>query len=73
LVQPTQIFVNTDELRQNGYTLAQVSEWIMGLTQAQTAGAGVTVDPATANDRVFQAVFPSSIMRDLACLPEARA
>ncbi len=73
LVQPTQIFVNTDELRQNGYTLAQVSEWIMGLTQAQTAGAGVTVDAATANDRVFQAVFPSSIMRDLACLPEARA
>lgn len=73
LVQPTQIFVNTDELRQNGYTLADVSEWIMGLTQADAAAPGVAVDPATADEPVFQAAFPSEIMRKLPCLPEARA
>ena len=73
LIQPTQMFINTAELRQNGYTLAQVAEWVMGLTQAQTAGSGVAVDPATANDTVFQAAFPSEIMKGLPCLPEARA
>jgi hypothetical protein len=72
LVQPTQIFVDTDELRQNGYTLAQVSDWIMGLTESDVAGAGVYVDPEHANDTVFQAAYPSSIMRNLPCLPEAR-
>jgi Type I phosphodiesterase / nucleotide pyrophosphatase len=73
LIQPTQIFVDADELRQNGYTLAEVSEWIMGLTQGETAGAGTAVDPATADDTVFQAAFPSAMMQDLPCLPEARA
>ena len=34
----------------------------MTLTQAQSAGPGQTVDPATANDTVFQAAFPSALM-----------
>ena len=73
LVQPTQIFVNVQELHKNGYTLQQVADYIMGLTKGQTAGAGVYVPPDQANDPVFQAAFPSSIMKDLPCLPEARA
>ena len=43
----------------------------MTLTQATTAGAGQDVDPATGNDLVFQAAFPSALMQDLPCLPEA--
>jgi hypothetical protein len=73
LVQPTQVFVNEAELRQNGYTLDEVSEWVMGLTKADTALPGVTVPAAEAGDPVFQAAFPSSIMGSLPCLPEARA
>jgi hypothetical protein len=73
LIQPTQIFVNTAELEQNGHTLAEVSEWIMGLTKGQTALPGVTVPPSEASDPIFQAAFPSVIMHDLPCLPEARA
>lgn len=42
------------------------------LTQAQTAGGGVTPIPGHENDQVFQAVFPSDLMPDLPCLPEAR-
>jgi hypothetical protein len=72
LVQPTEIFINVPQLRKNGYTLAQVSEWIMGLTRAQTAGAGVYVPPDHANDKMFEAAFPSAMMRSLPCLPEAR-
>ncbi len=73
LVQPTQIFVNERELRQNGHTLEEVSEWILGLTKADTALPEVAVPAAEAEDPVFEAAFPSEIMRDLPCLPEARA
>lgn len=73
LVQPTQIFINEDELRQNGYTLDEVAEWIMGLTKADTHLPDVVVPAAEADDPVFQAVFPSSLMRELPCLPEARS
>jgi Uncharacterized proteins of the AP superfamily len=72
LVQPSQVFLNTDELAKNGFTVGDVARYIMTLTQAQTAGPGQTVNPATANDKVFQAAFPSDLMAHLPCLPEAR-
>ncbi|MFN8233527.1 MAG: alkaline phosphatase family protein [Actinomycetota bacterium] len=72
LVQPTQVFLNVDELDQNGFTVSDVARYVMTLTQAQTAGGGTTVDPATANDLVFQAAFPSDLMAELPCLPEAQ-
>ncbi len=72
LVQPSQVFLDTDELEKNGYTVDDVARYIMTLTQAQTAGPGQTVNPATANDKVFQAAFPSDLMAHLPCLPEAR-
>ena len=73
LVQPTQLFVNEAELGQNGHTLDEVSEWVMGLTRADTALPGVSVPAGEAGDPVFQAAFPSSLMASLPCLPEARA
>jgi Type I phosphodiesterase / nucleotide pyrophosphatase len=72
LIQPTQIFVNQDELRQNGHSLEDVSEWIMGLTKRETALPTVSVPTGQAGDPVFQAAFPSRIMDHLPCLPEAR-
>ena len=73
LIQPTQIFIDQAELRQNGHTLAEVSQWILGLTKADTAQPGVTVPAGQADDLVFRAAFPSSMMGHLHCLPEARA
>jgi hypothetical protein len=72
LVQPSQVFLNVDELEQNGFTVGDVARYVMTLTQAQSAGPGQTVDPATANETVFQAAFPSALMESLTCLPEAR-
>ena len=72
LVQPTQIFLNEAELHQNGYDDAEVAQWVMSLNETQTAGPGVPVPPATANDKVFQAAFPSAMMEHLSCLPEAK-
>lgn len=72
LVQPTQMFIDVPELEQHGYTLSQVAEYILGLTRGETTGAGLYVPPEHRNDPVFQSVFPSAMMRDLPCLPEAR-
>jgi hypothetical protein len=71
LIQPTQIFINVEELKQNGYTLDDVSRYVMGLTKADTAQPGVVVPADHADDLVFQAAYPSSLMSRLPCLPEA--
>ena len=73
LIQPTQMFVNEAELRENGHDLEDVSRWIIGLTKADTAQPGVRVPTDQVNDRVFQAAFPSYMLSRLPCLPEARA
>jgi len=71
LIQPTQLFIDEAELQQNGGTLDEVARWIMGLTEADTAGPGVQVPAAEAGEKVFQAAFPSAMMANLDCLPEA--
>ncbi len=73
LIQPTQIFVNEAELKQNGHTLEEVARWIMDLRKADTALPDVTVPAGEVDDLVFQAAFPSEVMSDLPCLPEAHA
>jgi hypothetical protein len=72
LIQPTQIYVNLAELRQNGGTLEEMARWIMARTEGDTHGIGVVVPPDRQNDPVFAASFPSELMQHLDCLPEAR-
>ena len=72
LMQPTQAFINVNELKQNGYTVDDVARFMMTFTQAQTAGGGVVPNPGQENDTILAAAFPSSIMPDLPCLPEAQ-
>jgi hypothetical protein len=71
LVQPTQIFVNEDELRQNGFTLEDLAHWILRLTKGDVSATALPA--GVADDPIFEAAFPSAIMNDLPCLPEARA
>jgi hypothetical protein len=70
-VQPGSIFLNEDEVAANGTTFDDIARFTQTLTQAQTAGGGITPNPGQENDPVFAAVFPSSIMENLPCLPEA--
>jgi hypothetical protein len=70
-VQPGSIFLNEDEVKANGTTIDDIARFAQTLTQAQTSGGGVTPNPGQENDPVFSAVFPSSILPDLPCLPEA--
>jgi hypothetical protein len=72
LVQPAQAFLNEEELADNGFTVADVARFVGTMTQAQTAGGGIIPQPGKENERVFRSVFPSDLMLDLPCLPEAK-
>jgi hypothetical protein len=70
-VQPGSIFLNEDEVAANGATIDDIARFTQTLTQTETSGGGIIPNPGQENDPVFQAVFPSSILPDLPCLPEA--
>ena len=73
LVQPSQVFLNVPELKQNGFTVADVARYVMTFTQAQTASPARRSIPRPRTTAVFEAAFPSDLMQDLPCLPEAQA
>jgi len=72
-VRPTEIWLDRAELADNGYTLAQVSQWLLDLTQQDTYKNQNLPQPGHGGDTVFAAALPSSILSRLPCLPEARA
>jgi hypothetical protein len=72
-VRPTEIWLDRQELEDNGHTLEQISEWLLGLTQQDTYKNQNLPLPGHERDTVFAAALPSSILSRLPCLPEARA
>lgn len=71
-VRPTEIWLDGAELAENGFTLAQVSRWLLGLTEAETYKGAIPPTAERAGERVFAAVLPSSILDRLPCLADAR-
>ena len=71
-LRPSEIWLNDAELRDNGFTLREVSQFIMGLTERQTWRAGEQPAPGHGDDTVFEGALPSSMLSRLPCLPEAR-
>jgi len=72
-VRPTEIWLDRAELAENGFTLTQVSQWFLDLTQQETYKNQNLPLPGHEGDTVFAAALPSSILSRLPCLPEARA
>ena len=70
LTQPTALYLDEEELAESGATLEEISRYIMTLTKEQTAADGIEYTAEEATEPVFQAVFPSSMLRVLPCLSE---
>ncbi len=66
--QPTQVFVDLDEMRQNGTTLEEISAYLLTVTKEQVDGGQYPVTPEVAEEPAFLAVYPSSMIDDLPCL-----
>ncbi len=73
LVRNTQIFVNTAELARNGFTLEDVSRFILSYTNGQVANPLLPIPESERGDTVFAAALPTSMLPNLPCLPEAGA
>ena len=71
-IRPTQIWVNTTELHKNGYTLEDVSQYILSLTESQTSKPAISPAPGDGRKTVFQAAFPTSLLQHLPCLPATK-
>jgi hypothetical protein len=67
LVHPTAVFVDEEELADNGATLDDVARYAMTLTKAEVAGKGVAPAPGTETDIAFPWAFPSGILEELSC------
>ena len=69
--RPTQMWLDPGELADAGATAEDVAAFIWSLTKADVpAGAERPVPAEQADDPVFAAAFPSSILAGLPCLPE---
>jgi predicted AlkP superfamily pyrophosphatase or phosphodiesterase len=70
-VRPTEIWLDHDELQDNGLRLVDVADWLSRLTQEEMLKRGRTTTEPQAT--VFAASLPSRILSQLPCLPEASA
>ena len=62
----TQMWVDPDELAENGHTLDEVSRFLMRYSEGQNAE--VPVDPERADRPVFEAAFPSELLETASCV-----
>jgi predicted AlkP superfamily pyrophosphatase or phosphodiesterase len=67
-VRPTEIWLDTRELDDNGFTLEQVSRWLLDLTQADTFKNQHVPEPGHEDDPVVAAALPTAALGDLPCL-----
>jgi hypothetical protein len=71
LIRPIWLNMDRGQMDANDVTIEQVAKFMAGLTKGQTPKPGVTLNPIQARQRVFDAVFASSLLTRLPCLPEA--
>lgn len=64
--RPTQIWMDTEQLAANGYSLTDVSRFIVGLEERTTASHGEGSQHPDAT--VFDAAFPSSVLQAMDCV-----
>jgi arylsulfatase A-like enzyme len=69
-IRPSQLWVDAEALKQNGYRLAQVAEYVARYTKGQSVGDSSTLPAGQRRERVFAAAFPSRVLEgNLPCLP----
>jgi hypothetical protein len=66
--QPTHIFIDHDEMQQNGTTLEEISSYLLTVTKGELQGNQYPPQPGVAAERAFIAAFPSEMVEDLPCL-----
>ena len=66
--QPTNVFIDLDEMEQNGTTLEEIAAYMLTVTKGEVQGGQYPVAPEVADEPAFLTVYPSSMIEDLPCL-----
>ncbi len=66
--QPTHVFIDLDEMEQNGSTLEEIAAYMLTVTKAEVEGGQYPVAPDVAEEPAFLTVFPSEMIDELPCL-----
>jgi len=66
--QPTHIFIDQEEMRQNGTSLEAISSYLLTVTKGELEGNQYPAQAGVANERAFIAAFPSDMLEELPCL-----
>jgi hypothetical protein len=72
-LRPTEVWLNPETLAANDATVADVATYLNSLTKADVPAPSTTIPSGHDHDPAFLAVFPSAVMSQLGCLPEAVA
>lgn len=64
----TETWVDLAELEEHGYTLEDMAAYLMSYTRADNAVDPSTVPAEVADDKLFAAAFPGSVLADLPCV-----
>ena len=67
--QPTEMFIDRDELEEQGYTLNDVSAFLMEVTFRDVGSPTWPVPEEGLDDRAFMAAYPSRLLDTLSCVP----
>ncbi|HVF09071.1 MAG TPA: hypothetical protein VNC60_10880, partial [Actinomycetota bacterium] len=66
--QPTHIFIDLDEMEQNGTTLEEISSYLLTVTKGEVQGGQYPVSPEVADEPAFLTAYPSEMIDQLPCL-----
>jgi Type I phosphodiesterase / nucleotide pyrophosphatase len=66
--QPTHVFIDRDEMEQNGTTLEEIAAYLLTVTKGEVQGGQYPVAPDVAEEPAFLAVYPSEMIDELPCL-----
>ena len=66
--QPTTVFIDLDEMEQNGTTLEEIAAYLLTVTKGEVRGGQYPVASEVADEPAFLTVYPSSMIEDLPCL-----
>ena len=71
--QPTHVFIDRDELREQGATLEEVAAYLLTLTKGQLQSPDFPAPLGVEEEPAFLAAYPSAMLEDLPCVQDALA
>ncbi|HEY6568146.1 MAG TPA: alkaline phosphatase family protein, partial [Actinomycetota bacterium] len=68
--QPTHVFINRDEMNENGATLEEISAYLLTLTKSALQSPDYPAPPGVGDEPAFIAAYPSEWIEELPCMPQ---